>query len=158
MNRNYLQRGLVLLPLLAFLGCDGKPGLSKVAGKVTLDGQPLPNVSVQFISEDGSGAPASGVTGADGSFRLTTFSTGDGARPGTYKVVVQAIDETASAVGLVNSDDPKALMEAMKKAKDAPKKKKKELPASYSDIKRTTLKQVVPAPGEVLLELRSTGG
>jgi len=149
---------LLALPLAAALGC-GPAGLTRVSGKVTLDGQPLSGAMVQFIPEEG-GNPANGVTGSDGSFRLSTYSTGDGARPGTYKVLVQLVDENAAGVAPPDPSDPKGMMDAMKKFKEssASKKKGKNLPATYSDPKKSTLKQVVPPTGEVLLELRSTGG
>jgi len=160
MNRGLFWRVFAAIPLLAVLGCGGGTELVKVAGKVTLDGKPLPGASVQFVPEAGTGTPANGVTGSDGSFRLTTFSTGDGARTGTYKVVIQLIDEAAEggAVIVQPGTDPRAMAEAMKKAKDAPKSNKQKLPATYSDVKKTTLKQVVPPTGAVVLDLKSTGG
>src|SRR6266511_1250628 len=87
MNARISCRVLALLPLLVGLGCSGGGKPVKVEGVATLDGKPLPAAMIQFIP-DGGGVPANGVTGTDGTFRLTTYSSSDGAMPGTYKVLV----------------------------------------------------------------------
>jgi hypothetical protein len=47
-----------------------------------------------FRPESG-GRPAWAITGDDGTFELTTFENGDGARPGNYTVTI-ALSKTAS--------------------------------------------------------------
>ncbi len=85
------MRWLPALLLLVF-GC-GQPGHQPVpvSGKVTLDGKPLPEAHVRLIGE-GFDPPLvqnpNGYTDADGSFKLTYLTNGDGAPPGKYKVVV----------------------------------------------------------------------
>jgi hypothetical protein len=61
-----------------------------VTGFISLDGQPLAGVSVQFIPE--KGRPAAGTTGNDGRFRLSTFRANDGALPGRYRVTIAPRD------------------------------------------------------------------
>jgi len=74
--------------LVLTAGCGGgKQKLAKVSGVVTLDGKPLDGAMVTFQPTDG-GRPATGVTGADGHFTLTTYTSGDGAQLGDHKVLV----------------------------------------------------------------------
>jgi hypothetical protein len=68
------------------VGCGG-PATVPVTGTVTLDGEPVDGASVMFVAE-GEGRPASGTTDGSGNFTLTTFTGGDGALPGSYKVTV----------------------------------------------------------------------
>lgn len=62
----------------------------KVRGQVSLDGKPLSDVVITFSPseqpETGRPRPATGVTQGDGSYTLTSFVTGDGAKPGNYRV------------------------------------------------------------------------
>ena len=162
MKKWFLWQGLVVLPLLLTLGCSGGEKPIKVEGEVKLDGKPLENAMILFTPED-KGTPASGTSGSDGSFRLTTYSSGDGIKPGTYKVTVTLTDlVTGDGTQAPNMNDPKAMAEAMKKFaeknKNKPAAKKPSLPASYSDVSKTTLKQVIPPPeGKIVLDLRSSG-
>jgi hypothetical protein len=148
---------LLVLPLMLLAsGCS--KGLVKVTGTVTLDDKPLEGAMVSFQPEDG-GPPANGFTGSDGTFRLTTYSTGDGARPGDYKVTITKKDE--ASVGPTPSD-PQSMMDAMKHYQDkvnehkAPPKPS--LPPEYSDAAKTKLKCKVPPDGTLEFHLRSSGG
>jgi len=80
--------GLSLVLLVIFTGC----GESKVpvSGTVLYNSQPLPNVNVVMIRNDGK--VASGVTDGNGSFAsVTTDAPGDGALPGDYQVVITPV-------------------------------------------------------------------
>lgn len=80
---------LLLLP-----GC--KPGVSiktvPVSGTVKLEGAPLAGATVSFVGPDENTKTATGVTDAEGRYRLSCFVTGttpvDGAMPGQYTVIV----------------------------------------------------------------------
>ena len=122
----------LLIPCL-FIGCsanDGVPGgprgeskrtadkdgsirrsdehaeLVKLAGVVTIDGEPLGGAMVMFLPEKGeNGRPASGVTELDGTFELSTFEPGDGVLAGSYRAVVtkdQQSKKTQGASGPVS--------------------------------------------------------
>ena len=95
------------------VGCgEGGPATSAVTGKVTIGGQPAADVLVTFQPTDSSMEAASGRTGADGSYTLTTGAQGKpGAMAGSYKVVLQpqsssAVDEAAYAGGGGQSAPP----------------------------------------------------
>jgi hypothetical protein len=155
---------LLLSPLLlASAGC-GNRNLSKVEGVVTLDGEPLQGALVSFVPV-GQGRAASGLTDSNGYFRLTTLSTDDGAVPGEYKVIIAYDDnpeERKDATMFTTEEKRDARMGTMSpqgKKKMAEKRSKKppsQVPAIYSDIKRTPLKEVVPTNGKIELALRST--
>jgi hypothetical protein len=140
--------------VLVFLGsgCGGK--LVKVQGVVLLDDKPLPRAAVLFIPEDLEGRGANGFTDDKGIFRLSTFRTGDGALPGSYKVVIQYSEEVAVPTHLKT---PEAIQKEMGKAVSS-KKPSLTIPPIYSQPDRTVLRQKVPADGEVKFELRSDKG
>jgi hypothetical protein len=81
-----------MLLLIAPAGCGG-PRLeyAEVAGKVTLDGQPLAGVLVRFypLSDASEQLPyATGMTDEGGVYRLTAQTGESGALVGRHRVVV----------------------------------------------------------------------
>jgi hypothetical protein len=162
MPRHSFQKVLLVLPLLLLAsGCS--KGLVKVSGTVTLDDKPLEGAEVTFLPAEG-GKPASGFTGSDGTFKLTTFSTGDGAQPGEYRVTITKKEESSQSQ-TPNVGDPRSMVDAMKdfqaksdQQKATRKVPKPSLPAEYSDPGKTKLKCKVPPEGPVEFPLRSSGG
>jgi hypothetical protein len=81
--------------LAAFAGCNSK-GLVPVEGRVTFAGKEPQTVGYLYFVpremstdklQDRTGPlPGSAAFGTDGFFRGTTFTDGDGIRPGTYEV------------------------------------------------------------------------
>jgi len=78
---------LVLVGELA--GCSAPTPIGKIAGKVTLDGNPLGPVNVMFEGA-GTGVNIGAKTDAEGNFKIKTATT-DGLPPGTYAVSVQEV-------------------------------------------------------------------
>ena len=82
---------LVAALLAAAIGCGKDNGTVPVSGIATLtDGTSLPAGRIMLY---GGETGPSGQIQPDGSFRLGTFTTSDGARPGRYKVVVTGVAE-----------------------------------------------------------------
>ena len=79
---------VVCLFLLGQVGCGNKYGAT-VAGKVTLDGEPVPTGRVTFARIGSTETPAMSDIASDGAFSLTTNSE-TGAVPGEYRVAIQA--------------------------------------------------------------------
>jgi hypothetical protein len=81
---------LLLFPLM--IGCSetGLSGLHPVKGKVTLQGQPIGDVSISLkpIGNDPTIRSASGTSKENGTFVITTLKPGDGAYPAKYKVLL----------------------------------------------------------------------
>ena len=89
-----LRSTAVAAVALCLAGCGGGSRTVPVRGTVTFKGKPVPNGTVTFIPD--SGPHATGEIGPDGSYTLTTYKTGDGAVPGSYKVVVVAMQDTST--------------------------------------------------------------
>jgi hypothetical protein len=163
MTRTQLLGGLILAALvLPTGGCSKRSKLYKVEGTITYDGKPLEGAEIKFYREDGSGIPATAVSGSGGEFRLTTFTTGDGAMEGNYKATVTVPGHEMDQ-SFQMPEDAKGRSEAMEKLMKTPKKKdpkKVEIPASYGDPGKTNLKYVVPpadGSGKINIDLRKSG-
>lgn len=90
MKKYVFKQGLAVLTLIvcaAMSGCGGKlPGLVPAEGDLIYNGQPLAWATVTLIHcDDPAGRPASGLTDAEGHFRLLTLGE-KGAFPGAYSV------------------------------------------------------------------------
>ena len=88
--------GLVLM--VVFAGCASPeadlPDLATVTGTVTMDGEPLANASVEFISA--SGQVASGTTDGSGKYELAYVGGNMGAEIGENTVrITTALDAPA---------------------------------------------------------------
>jgi hypothetical protein len=87
-----------------FAGCSGGStmGVEYVEGLVTMDGQPVPEATVMFVPvTEGEGLSATGMTDANGIYKLTasnlggeTAPAGGGTKPGEYYVgVIKSVSE-----------------------------------------------------------------
>ena len=73
--------------LVLMCGCGSSgPETGEVKGIVRLDGEPLASGIVTFTPQ--GGRSATGFIKSDGTFRLTTYSDGDGALPGKHTVTI----------------------------------------------------------------------
>ncbi|MES2790691.1 MAG: carboxypeptidase-like regulatory domain-containing protein [Planctomycetota bacterium] len=118
------RRGLVgILACILFCGwatgCSGSKGpvLHRVAGKVNLAGQPVPNVMVHF-EPVAAGHPSSGRTNAKGEFTLRHNAEREGAQAGDYKVWIQYLPKSPQEEMQIRSGKPpysKELEAALKK-------------------------------------------
>jgi hypothetical protein len=151
MSVRNLCGGVAVALLLVGVGCNSNSPVS-VRGTVTLDGKPVEGALVLFLPE-GTGRQASGQTGADGSFRLTTIDVNDGAFPGNYKVVVQYTEGVVAPPAQNMREAFEGLDKAKRTAKKTPPKYV--IPAKYSDPAKTELRQAVPTDGPVNLALVS---
>jgi len=81
--------------IATMIGCGFN--LTKVTGKVTLDGQPVEGAAVTFTQKDNRSIMALGTTDAKGEYSLITFRGGDkaikGANPGEYVVSIVKREE-----------------------------------------------------------------
>lgn len=89
--------GALALLTLSVFGCSGSSNpVATAGGTVTMDGKPLSDLVVTFTpvaaadAKEGPGKSATGNTGADGKFKLSTYKMGDGAIVGKHKVTVFA--------------------------------------------------------------------
>lgn len=91
-------------------GCgDGQPKTYPVSGVVTLDDKPVAGAMVTFIS-DAADSKASTTTADDqGKYSLSTFKQGDGAVPGSYKIIVSKYQKGAEENPYGNNNPPEAV-------------------------------------------------
>jgi len=120
---------LVLLSSLGLLGCGN--GLAQVSGTVTLDGKPIEggpemNGTVNFVRDDGRGAPAIGIIDRSGHYTLRTGAR-EGVEPGSYLIGIAAKKVT-----------PPSTPEGMPQAKLV-------TPPKYADITQSGFREDVKA-------------
>ncbi len=151
--KTMLGLAVVMSAGLFLVGCgSGLPSTVATSGKLLWeDGTPIGGATVRFEPVDANaGRLASGFSGKDGAFSMSTFSGGDGAMVGDYVIVVTkvvAADETSEVKA--SPDDPKAMANAMKKYKETHTVKKKvadPIPAAYGSAKSSSLKWRVAGP------------
>jgi hypothetical protein len=148
---------LVLLPLL-LTGCSKVPPMGTVSGVVMLDGQPLPDVEVQFLPdpEQGTrGATACCYTDEQGRFTLRTERHHtDGALVGTHRVVfvdIAALPIPGSLPGMsamLGRDDAVGLPAVPRKEQ---KPKKNRVPPWYTDPNQTPFRTIEVKSGDQTL-------
>jgi hypothetical protein len=131
-----LITGLALSTLvLTAYGCgDGLKARYPVYGKVTYKGQPVPTGTVTFAPLDDEGEGAFGNI-AEGSYTLTTHTTGDGAVPGRYRVSVVSADAITPKAAF--DTDPNATPEAS--IAKAQRKAKHHIPTKYANPEKSGL-------------------
>jgi hypothetical protein len=126
MIRSLLLRSCALLltailPILA--GCTGNGlNLATVHGKVTYKGEPVKNGTVFFMPDDSKGNNGPGALGpitSDGTYIMSTESSGDGAVVGSYKVGINGFssEPVSEEAAPEPESDPLGYMKA--KAKSA---------------------------------------
>jgi len=95
---------MLLLALLWQAGCGtkGPDNVGRVSGKVTLEGQPLPDALVTFAPVNQGGSTALGKTDAGGHYKLNYSPGVDGAEIGENRVSISTYDE-----GAPDSDPPR---------------------------------------------------
>ena len=102
MNRSMRVSFVLVGALLVGLpACTRGPRTFPVKGTVMYNGKPVPKGTVLFTPMNG-GSTATGEINEDGTYRLTTYKSGDGACAGEYRVVIMAME------GPMQGDPPKA--------------------------------------------------
>lgn len=137
----------VLLVLAAGCGSD-KIAVYPVQGKVTFEGKPLPGGgSISFIPiKSQPGKTAAGEIGADGNYRLTTHSHGDGSMTGEFRVVINQIVDR----------EPEASTDGGKVAKATSLPMSDRIPPIYADHANSPLTATVEAksPNELNFDIK----
>jgi hypothetical protein len=95
-------RVLPIFFLMTLCGCGGAGGVVKVTGTLTYKGKPMSNVALDFTPEQGR--PSSGVTDAQGHFKLTYDQKTEGVVVGKHKVSVRPGPPSASEGAIPGMD------------------------------------------------------
>jgi hypothetical protein len=105
--------------LVPLIGCSGNGlNLVKLSGKVTYKGKPIQNGTVFFMPDESKGTvgpPAVGSITENGSYVLSTDSSGDGVIVGTHKVGITGLEP--NPVSGEATPDPESAPEAFLKEK-----------------------------------------
>jgi hypothetical protein len=125
--------GLLIISVACFAGCS--QDANSVAGRVTLDGNPLPDAIVQFIPQGTGGRIALGRTDENGEYRLKSSRTITDVSPGNYSVQITTSD-------FVESDEMDG-------------RKSKELVPSRFNTKSELVKEIKPGANQIDFELPS---
>ena len=125
----YPLRTLLLILVATVAGCGGS-NYPPVSGKVTMNGQPVPSVTVVFTPVGSADAPnpgpySTGVTDEQGDFTLQTRHDNGGAVPGPHRVGIEYGDKEELR------DLKSELSEADEESKPAIETKIKELRALF---------------------------
>jgi hypothetical protein len=131
-----------------------------VSGSVVYNNAPVVGATVTFMS-DSAPRQAVGVTDKDGKFQLSTFAANDGAVAGDHKITVAKEDAPAQATGTAGGGPPSEedrspakMVQQYQKAKEERKDTKALVPAKYSSMQSTPLKETVKADGTNLFVLQ----
>ena len=146
------------LAVASVLGCGGdsgaknRPKVYPITGKVTYKGAPVVAADVTFICE-AADRSAFGRTDSQGNFKLTTFSSNDGAVEGKHVITVVKIEQTEAAKPM-EPTDPAYNPDLV--AMPAPPPPRSQIPQKYANVKTTDLFAVVSPEGnpEMNLELK----
>lgn len=71
----------IVLIAVGLAGCGGDSSYSTVTGRVLLDGTPVEEAFVEFLSTESGGSASYGKTDANGAFRMRKSDT----QPGVYR-------------------------------------------------------------------------
>jgi len=140
------RRTLVLLCVILWLvlpaaGCGPSgPKLNPATGTVTYQGKAVEGAAVGFRSEEAK-ATATGMTDAQGRFKLSTLQAGEGAPAGKYKVTVTKFTSSGASSGPVSMEEA-----AKKGSRPAAKGPENQLPAKYADPATSSLEYTI-SPG-----------
>lgn len=132
---------VITLGLVVMAGCEPAapkregPPTYPVSGVVTQGGAPVAGATVRFELADGSNA-STGRTDDQGKYTLSTFSAGDGALAGDYRVTVVKMEGGGSEA--VSEDDPNYTG-----APEAEAEAKNVLPEKYASVETSGLTATV---------------
>lgn len=139
MNPHTSQYSLIWVLVVSLAGCNEQAVRYPVAGRVVIDGQPVPMGTIQFVPAQGR--PVASKIGRDGSFRLVdasvdSDSTKSGVVAGRYQIGV-------SSAEIVNEDQDEML---------------RHIPEKYADYRTSELEVEIDSPQpDMLIELTWEG-
>lgn len=144
----------VLACLSAVAGCGRGPQFADVQGRITLNGQPLPDLEVLFLPDPKQGTvgpPSSGYTDEKGHYKLATNKDQSGAVVGTHRVTLRDLT-TLPTPPMLDAEGNR------ERAKVKPPAKVSRVPASYASSHETPLRAIEVKPGGRTLDFELGSG
>ena len=160
MQHAFISLSLAAVIAAMTLGCNKGPaaveGVVPVSGVVSFQGAPVAGASVTFFPEVG-GQAAAGTTDSQGKYQLTTLNPNDGAKPGTYKVMVSKIERTGIGATISQEEQYKYLEQH---GSPPPSESKNVLPELFANVTTTPLTATVQesGPNQFDFALQEGGG
>lgn len=114
-----------------------RPAVYRASGVVTLNGNPVEGVLVNYQSTTDANRVAYATTDSAGKFALTTFETGDGAVAGDHVIKLMKVEATPATTAAVPPGAP---------GRRTPPPKSL-IPKKYTDYKTSELKATVNTSG-----------
>jgi hypothetical protein len=114
-------------------GCGRSVALAEVDGTVRLDGQPAGQVFVVFVPEDPQQPQSTGITDAEGRFKLRCNNSRPGAVVGPHRVTL--VDAAVAPGGRKRDDEPE----------EGEVRPVSRIPEVYSRIDKSPLRQTIAA-------------
>ena len=93
MTRSAVGLGATWIALVAAVSGCGGPDVHRVSGKVTLNGEALPEAIISFMPEAEEGSPAFGRTDQEGKYTLRQTEDVQGLEIGSYRVRITTYQE-----------------------------------------------------------------
>jgi hypothetical protein len=167
--RNIFFGVLAASLVLTGVGCKRRP--VQVSGVVLLDNKPLKGAMLTFNPVDKEGRAATAYSRNDGSFDVTTYTEGDGAFPGDYKITVSAPTPSSSGsqerpnLDMRSQEGYKNFLKIQQRTAAEQQRRgvrEKKDPAGpkhvYGELDKTPLKCRVPTDGTLTVKLESERG
>ncbi len=152
MNRALNSQLACLMIASCFLsGCGPKELPATVEGTLRMEGQPLDRCLITFLPEPGQNdemATASGMTDAEGRYRLQSEDQRDGAATGNYRVTIQ---DMAVSTGVRRRDHGTADLQR-EEGSSPPKVRRSRIPKAYSSASTTPWRKEIE-PGHQVVDL-----
>ena len=127
-------------------------GLVNASGTLTHDGNPVEGASILFAPAPGSppdNRAASAKTDAAGNFTLMTLNPGDGAFPGTYRVMVTKSEATGGGI-IEGTEGVNPKFKDDRTSIDY-------LPQKYKDPATSGIEVTIPPKGTKAIEIKLEG-
>ncbi len=138
------------LLVLLVTGCESCNPVYPVTGKVTLEGKPMVGGGSIYLVPltNQEGKAAGGEIAEDGSYKLSTYGTGDGSMVGEFRVVINQVTEKEP----MNTEDGQKAVRGELSVPMADR-----IPGIYSDSLNSPLRaKVEPKSQEINFELKRT--
>jgi hypothetical protein len=92
---HWIVAAAAIFVAIALSGCESAQpsNVGRVSGKITLEGQPLPDALVRFTPVQPGGSSALGKTDSDGNYKLSYASGIEGAEIGQNRVSISTYTE-----------------------------------------------------------------
>lgn len=153
--RNVLWIAIVAAAVAGCGGSDARTGsepVYPVSGVITYKGKPVTGADVTFFNAEKNRSAFGKTDDKTGEYKLTTFSSNDGAVAGEHKVAVLKYEQPSATTPAANTESQAYVPPAMGESTE-PKAAKSDLPEKYGNQETSGLTATVKAEGANVVNL-----